>query len=371
MMKRHLGKILKNNGIDENSCFHRLEMFVTLSFQLLRLRTDSGMSSSSKKDVVGVKSKPPSGNKSATMMAPTMKESTSDNSSLNVASGKKEALTGKTVNLHLSKPRYLSKSQENLTSHQKQKKAFTQVRPKSSLGLPDMKKKTSSNKENVQTKNKDPFVKPKGFKLAGTSTPKIRKASSSQHIDSAGTSQGGQTPTKVSKSSMKKAQSTQNVSKDSAVKKRTSATSDVMAYNAELLANFEREKRNQEAKISELIQVAESRKVEIEKYKYEIKKLKDQIPSHDISEENKILRVENTTLREQLAKLGFPVDQQITDAEKLSLKQQSQAEGDMKTSASYDSLSTEGQAISMMPMQSMVIGSGKYYDKVLNIQSPR
>lgn len=48
-----------------------------------------------------------------------------------------------------------------------------------------------------------------------------------------------------------------------------------MAYNAELLANFEKEKKTLEARISELTKITEGRKAEIEKYKYEIKRLKD------------------------------------------------------------------------------------------------
>ena len=50
-----------------------------------------------------------------------------------------------------------------------------------------------------------------------------------------------------------------------------------MAYNAELLANFEKEKKLLEVRMSELTKVAESRMGEIEKYKYEVKRLKDQV----------------------------------------------------------------------------------------------
>lgn len=52
-----------------------------------------------------------------------------------------------------------------------------------------------------------------------------------------------------------------------------------MAFNAELLANFEKEKKMLEARISELTKITESRKGEIEKYKYEIKRLKDTLAS--------------------------------------------------------------------------------------------
>ena len=64
---------------------------------------------------------------------------------------------------------------------------------------------------------------------------------------------------------------------DKSLKKRTSAPADVMAYNAELLANFEKEKKVLEERISELTKLTESRKGEIEKYKYEVKRLKDTV----------------------------------------------------------------------------------------------
>jgi hypothetical protein len=50
-----------------------------------------------------------------------------------------------------------------------------------------------------------------------------------------------------------------------------------MAYNAELLANFEKEKKILEERISDLTKVAEGRKGEIEKYKYEVRHLKDKV----------------------------------------------------------------------------------------------
>ena len=60
-------------------------------------------------------------------------------------------------------------------------------------------------------------------------------------------------------------------------RKRPPATTDAMAYNAELLANFEKEKKVLEERISELTKVTESRKAEIERYKYEVKRLKDDL----------------------------------------------------------------------------------------------
>lgn len=335
------------------------------------MRPDVDSMSSSKKDGVTTRNKPPSGTKVAP--PPTnMKESKSDNSGFATPT-KKQALTGKPVNSPygktLSSPlskNYLSKSHENLTSHQKQKFAALQRRPQSSLGLPDAKKKNASNKENVQIKDNEGFLKPKPLKPSMTSTP-MRKASSQQQIDKMGAGQAVKTqPSNGGKvNSMKRAHSTQNVSKEKAVKKRTSATPDVMAYNAELLANFEKEKKNQEAKISELIQLAESRKMDIEKYKYEIKKYKEQTPSQELQEEVEILRTQNAVFKDQLIKLGVPIETQITDAEKLSLKQnQKEAEYLIPTSASCDSLSTESHPVSMMPM---VLGSGELHYLMFHI----
>lgn len=324
-------------------------------FQLLRFRPDVDMSSK-QRDASASRSKPPAAAKSAPSTpgksAPStpgkMKPSKSDIAGLSANSTpKKHALVGRPANSPLGKA-FLSRSHDNLASHPKSKLAALEKRPSSSLGLPEHKKKTASNKENVNTKDKDGFAKPKPVKPVQTSTP-IRKASSSHHIDKVGSAHHSKTPTK-SAASMKRAHSTQNVSKEKSVKNRKSATPDVMAYNAELLANFEKEKKCLEAKISEQIQIAESRKMDIEKHKYEIKQLKEQIPSHDLNEEVDILRAQNAMYKEQLVKLGIPVDSQITDSEKLSLMKANQREGETNliSSTSYDSLSTDGQPVSMV-----------------------
>lgn len=326
--------------------------------------------STAKKDTnVTTRSKPPSGTKTPTEMKPSKAES------LALAAQKKGALLGRPLNSSpLGKSAYLSKSSENLTTHQKKKLALEGLRPKSSLGLPnmDITKKKASNKENLQVsdKSKEGFQKPKPVKPSLTSTPVlIRKASSSQHIDKSGSSPAFKVPSST-KVNMKRAHSTQNVSKDKATRKRTSATSDVMAYNAELLANFEKEKKSLEAKLSEHIQIAEDRKFEIEKIKYEIKNLKTQIPSHDIKEEVEILRVQNKELQDQLIKLGFPVDQHITDAEKLSQLQQRESEISMKASASCDSLSTEGRAVSMTAAVAGILGPGMKRSASVTMSEP-
>ncbi|XP_062582587.1 cytospin-A-like [Saccostrea cucullata] len=256
-----------------------------------------------------------------------MKESKSENSSL--SSHQKGTLVPKPAASPLGKT-YLSKSHENLSSHQKKKLATLADpphRPKSSLGIT---KGGSSNKENLVTKGKDNvFLKPKPVKSGGMST--IRKASSTQQLDKT----GALTPrsTSAKSSAMKRAHSSHNVSKDKSSRKRTSAPADVMAYNAELLANFEKDKKEKESRISELIQVAENRKAEIEKYRYETKRLKEQIPTHDIKDELEFLRKENILLREQLQELGYPVEQ-ITDTEKLSILQEKNAKKNMESSES-------------------------------------
>ncbi|XP_060064600.1 cytospin-A-like [Ylistrum balloti] len=280
------------------------------------------------------------------------KESKSDHMSL--SSKQKTPLQSKSVGSPLGKP-YLSKSYENLSLHQKKKlSAYVDHRPKSSLGLPKADHPgKQSNKENVR-KDKEGFVKPKPVK-AFIVAP-IRKASSTQHIDKSGgngsSESGGRgTPQKSYTSrmqAMKRAHSQQNVSKDKLARKRTSAPADVMAYNAELLANFEKDKKLLEARISELVQVAENRKAEIEKFKYETKNLKEQIPSHDLKDEIQFLRTENKLYMAQLKDLGHPVEQ-ITDTEKLSrLKSQAakggkSVEGNVPKSMSCDSLSTDGR----------------------------
>lgn len=275
-----------------------------------------------------------------------MKNSQSANSDLSSASTPKTPV--KAMSSPLGKT-FLSKSHENLSSHQKKKlTAYIDHRPKSSLGLQkgDQKK---SNKENLLRDKNSGFAKPKPVK-AMPLTP-IRKASSIQHIDKTANSSTKTIAAFNRMQSMKRAHSIQNVSKDKLSRKRTSAPADVMAYNAELLANFEKDKKLLEKRISELIQLAENRKAEIEKYKYEVKRLKEQIPSHDLRDELGFLKKENQMMKDQLKELGYPVEQ-ITDSEKLS-KLQKNNSGKSKTegangecsfpkSISCDSLSTDG-----------------------------
>ena len=124
---------------------------------------------------------------------------------------------------------------------------------------------------------------------------------------------------------MKRASSTQNISgKNGGGRQvRISAPSvNIMAYNAELLASFEKEKKALERRISELIQVAENRKTEIEKYKFEVKNLKEQIKNDpNLQEKMEMIQHENQVLKEKLEEMGVSVEEQITDSEKLSMLQ--------------------------------------------------
>lgn len=252
--------------------------------------------------------------------------------------------------------KFISKSQENLSS-QKKNKQLTKVADSPRHGFANPPGSTtarstaisSGNKENLalqeQQRNDAVFVKPKPPKQINSG---IRKASSTQSIDKS--SQGsGSLKSSSSKSStslnIKRAQSTQNICKDKFTKKRTSAPADVMAYNAELLANFEKEKKLLENRISELTKMAENRKGEIEKYKYEVRRLKDQV-SVMSKEEMDLLKNENKQLNDRLRELGFPAEQ-ATDTEKLMLKlsgargQASNSDIILPVSASCDSLSTD------------------------------
>jgi chromosome segregation ATPase len=125
---------------------------------------------------------------------------------------------------------------------------------------------------------------------------------------------------------VKKSASTHNISNKgsgpvkSQKKDMTQSEIDLMAQNAQMLANHEKEKRELENRISELIQLTETRKSEMEKYKFEIKHLKEQIPSEDMLEELELLRNENKLLKEKLREVGISVEHS-TDSEKLSALQ--------------------------------------------------
>ncbi len=146
----------------------------------------------------------------------------------------------------------------------------------------------------------------------------IKRAQSAQNVSKP-------QPNKVDKSSVnvKRASSTQNISGKNGGGRQvriTAPSANIMAYNAELLASFEKEKKALERRISELIQVAENRKTEIEKYKFEVKNLKEQISGEStVRDKMEMIQHENQVLKEKLREMGVSVEEQITDSEKLSM----------------------------------------------------
>jgi len=111
---------------------------------------------------------------------------------------------------------------------------------------------------------------------------------------------------------VKRAASSQNISSKSSQPLRPPVNA-AAAYNAELLANFEREKKILEAQIADLRSQLE-----------ELKEYQEASGNAD-SDELATLRTENENLREQLAKeqqmRELSHDEHFTDAEKLRLLQ--------------------------------------------------
>jgi len=118
-----------------------------------------------------------------------------------------------------------------------------------------------------------------------------------------------------------------------------------MAYNAELLASFERERRSLEGRISELIQLGECRRTEIERLKIENRELSA------TAEELELLRHENRVMRDRLAEHNITIEH-FTDAEKLSLLQSRNADdpdsggavGGQESSKNHRSASEGGES---------------------------
>ncbi|XP_074643646.1 catenin alpha-2-like [Tubulanus polymorphus] len=226
---------------------------------------------------------------------------------------------------------YMSKSHDNLASvlRRKANNAGGNIgahRPKSVIGL----QKSEENLKTMDATTHTQSVKAKtrvtpvivtsspsrNDKSSASGSKPLQKASSTQNIN--------KTPTSV-----KRASSTQNVNRDKAgaqnvnrgdkvIRQRISAPSNILAYNAELLANFEKEKKILEGRISDLQQVSENRKTEIERHKFEIKRLKEKVKARSKEEVDK-LQHENKLLKDRLLELGIPLSEQITDSEKLSL----------------------------------------------------
>jgi len=138
----------------------------------------------------------------------------------------------------------------------------------------------------------------------------------------------------VGRSTVKRAASSQNISSKSSQPLRPPVNA-AAAYNAELLANFEREKKTLEARIADLTSQLD-----------EAKEREAMSGSAD-SDELASLRAENEDLREELAKeqqlRESRHDEHFTDAEKLRLlqwqthsPQQRNSVGDLRTS--FDSM---------------------------------
>ena len=142
----------------------------------------------------------------------------------------------------------------------------------------------------------------------------------------------------ASRSTVKRAASSQNISaKSSQQPLRPPANGlPAAAYNAELLANFEREKKTLEARIADLVQQLE-----------EAKEREEARSGNADSSELASLQTENDSLREQLAKeqqlRAVDHGEHFTDAEKLRLlqwqtysPQQRNSVGDLR--AAFDSI---------------------------------
>ena len=128
----------------------------------------------------------------------------------------------------------------------------------------------------------------------------VKKSHSTQNIS--GTGASGNTGHKSSGNNCSRATGT--------------ASSSVMAYNVELLASFEKEKKSLERRISELIALTESRKTDIEKYRFEVKNLKETIASNvKCTNTVSVLKSENQILKDRLLELGVS-SEQIIDVEK-------------------------------------------------------
>jgi len=117
----------------------------------------------------------------------------------------------------------------------------------------------------------------------------------------------------IGRTAVKRAVSTQNISSKSSRPLRAPVNA-AAAYNAELLANFEREKKLLEAQIADLARQLD-----------EVKEHEEVAGSVD-SNELASLRLENESLREQLASKEQQLnaggrDEHFTDAEKLRLLQ--------------------------------------------------
>jgi len=115
---------------------------------------------------------------------------------------------------------------------------------------------------------------------------------------------------------VRRTSSSQNVANHGGCTRLSAPISATMAFNAELLAAFERERRALDGRISELIQVAEFRRTEAERLKIELRNQQHDLVA--VEEECELLRLDNQAMRERLSELNVTVEH-FTDSEKLSL----------------------------------------------------
>jgi hypothetical protein len=121
-----------------------------------------------------------------------------------------------------------------------------------------------------------------------------------------------------SKAGVRRTSSSQTMAASSGGARMSAPISATMAFNAELLATFERERRALDSRISELIQVAEFRRTESERLKIELRNQRTDMAV--LEEECELLRRDNQAMRERLVELNISVEH-FTDSEKLSLLQ--------------------------------------------------
>ena len=140
------------------------------------------------------------------------------------------------------------------------------------------------------------------------------------------------------------------------------ASSSVMAYNVELLASFEKEKKALERRISELIALTESRKTDLEKYRFEVKNLKETIATTEQSNSIVfVLKHENKILRDHLIELGMSTEL-IADVEKLASVQHQHIPDELSISSSPPlsrGCSTRGcSTVEMAEIDCLISGPG-------------
>lgn len=200
----------------------------------------------------------------------------------------------------------LSKSHDNLASQLRKKAAQASLKASS-----------TASPAKFKTPKGTPIRKARSNPTIDNASTPIKRTQSEQNIANSprrASQTEGTRPNSGNGSSVKHASSSHNVSSPRGGQRcpRGGTTHSAMAYNAELLASFEKEKKALERRISELIQTGEERKTEIEKLKFRVKHLQEGEGAASA------LREENAALKSKLNELGVKVDH-YTDSEKLSL----------------------------------------------------